>query len=282
LCCAAEGDDVPRFLADGTELAYEEYGTGAPILFAGSVMLSADMWEYQIPYFVEQGYRCVTLDWRGHGRSDRPSTGYDYATIAADLAALIEHLDLRDLTVVGHSMGGAGAAELIARHGSERIGRVAFISAMMPFLKQTADNPVGIPEALFDAAYRALRTDRIKWLSDQAQVFFATHLGRAVSPYLVQHTIDECAATAPYAVLAYQRAVFHTDHRAALAAVSIPALVVHGAADFSAPIDVTGRRSAELLPHAQYREYPDAGHGVYASHHEQLNDDLLEFIKASG
>lgn len=274
---------MPFFqVADGTQLAYEDYGSGAPILFAGSVMLSTDMWEYQIPYFVEQGYRCVTMDWRGHGRSDRPSSGYDFATIVADLAALVEHLDLRELTVVGHSMGGAGAAELIASSGTDRISRAVFISAMMPFLKQTDDNPVGIPEALFDATYDAIRTDRLKWLSDQSQVFFATHLGRAVSPYLVQHTIAECAATAPVAVLSYQRAVFHTDHRAALAAITVPALVVHGAADFSAPVDVTGRRSAEQIAHAVYREYPDAGHGVYASHHDQLNADVLDFIKSTG
>jgi len=111
---------------DDTQLAYEEYGAGAPILFAGSVMLSADMWEYQIPRFVEQGYRCVIIEWRGHGRSDRPSAGYDFDAIAADLAALIEHLDLRDLTVIGQSMGAAGAAELIARQGTTRIRRVAF------------------------------------------------------------------------------------------------------------------------------------------------------------
>jgi pimeloyl-ACP methyl ester carboxylesterase len=278
----ARGEDMPHFTAaDGTRLAYEDYGSGDPILFVGGVMLSADMWEYQIPYFVEQGYRCVTLDWRGHGRSDRASGGYDFATIADDLAALVEQLDLRDLFVVGHSMGGAGAAEYVAAHGAGRVRGIAFVAAMMPFLKQTDDNPAGVPEPLFDAAFQALRTDRLKWLSDQSQVFFATHLGRAVSPYLVQHTISECAAAAPYAVLAYQRAVFHTDHRPALAALNVPALIVHGAADFSAPVDVTGRRSAELIPHAEYREYPDAGHGVYASHHDQLNADLLEFVKNS-
>jgi pimeloyl-ACP methyl ester carboxylesterase len=271
---------MPQYTAaDGTRLAYEDYGSGAPILFAGSVMLSADMWEYQIPHFVELGYRCITLDWRGHGRSDRPSNGYDFATIADDLHTLVEHLDLREVTVVGHSMGGAGAVEMVARYGTERVSRLALISAMLPFLRQTDDNPAGIPDALFDATYAAMRADRLKWLSDQAQVFFGTHLGRAVSPYLIQHTIDECAKTAPFAVLSYQRAVFHTDHRPALAAVEVPTLIVHGAADFSAPIDVTGRRTAQQLPHATYREYPDAGHGVYASHHEQLNADLLEFIK---
>jgi pimeloyl-ACP methyl ester carboxylesterase len=270
---------MPHFEStDGALLAYEDYGTGRPILFAPSVMLSGDMWEYQIPWFVDQGFRCVTLYWRGHGRSEPTTSGYDFDTLVADLSALITHLDLRDLSVVGHSMGAAGAAELAARH-PDQVARAALVSAMMPFLKHTEDNPAGLPAELFDTSMASLRNDRLRWLSDQAQAFFATHLGHPVSPYLVEHTIAECAATAPYAVLAYQRAVFHTDHRPALARISAPALVVHGAVDFSAPVEVTGRRTAEALPHAVYQEYADAGHGVYASHHRELNADLLEFIK---
>jgi len=115
-------------------------------------------------------------------------------------------------------------------------------------------------------------------LSDQAQVFFATNLSAAVSPYLVDWMIRECEATAPYAVLSLQRETFHTDHRAALAAITTPTLVVHGAADFSAPVEVTGRRTADLLPHATYEEYATAGHGIFASHRDRLNRDLLDFI----
>ncbi len=265
--------------ADRTRLAYEDYGSGSPIVFASSAMLSTDMWEYQIPFFLEQGYRCIAMDWRGHGRSDRPSTGYDFDTLTDDLGSLISHLDLRDITLVGHSMGAAVAARLASQQGEGgRVRRVALISGMVPFLKLTEDNP-GIPEAAFDALLAAIRADRLKWLSDQAQVFFATHLGAAVSPYLVNWTINQCAATAPYAVHSLQRAVFHTDHRAALQALTLPTLIVHGAADFSAPVEVTGRRTAEMVRHSQYKEYPDAGHGIFASHHDELNADLLEFIK---
>ena len=264
--------------AERTRLAYEDYGSGSPIVFAGSCMLSTDMWEYQIPYFVGQGYRCIAMDWRGHGRSDRPSRGYDYDTIADDLATLIDHLDLQDVTLVGHSMGGAVVAHYIARHGESRIARIALVSALLPFLKQTSDNPVGVPEAAFEAMDEAIRSDRPRWLSDQAQVFFATNLSATVSPYLVDWMIRECEATAPYAVLSLQREIFHTDHRAALAGITTPTLVVHGAADFSAPVEVTGRRTAELVPHATYEEYATAGHGIFASHRDQLNRDLLDFI----
>lgn len=203
---------------DGTSLAYEDYGQGEPVLFLASWALSSDMWEYQIPFLVERGYRCVTLDRRGHGRSERPSTGYDLDTCADDVAALIEHLDLRGVTLVGHSAGGAEAARYLARHGEDRIARVAFVSAVLPFLKRTEDNPEGRPE-------EGLRA------------------------------------------------------RAALREITVPALVVHGAADASALVDLTGRRTAALVPGAVYKEYPTGGHGLFVTHKDALNDDLLAFIK---
>ncbi|MGD3110602.1 alpha/beta fold hydrolase [Streptomyces sp. YGL11-2] len=264
---------------DGTRLWYEDYGQGETLVFVSSAMLPTDMWEYQIPFFVERGFRCVAFDRRGHGRSDRPSSGYDYDSTADDLAALLEHLDLREVTLVGHSMGGAEIARLLARHGSGRVARAAFVAAMLPFLKLTDDNPYGVPQAAFEASLALLRTDRPRWMARQAQVFFATHLGNNdISPLMVDFTIAQCLSCAPYATLQVQRAIFHTDHRAGLRGIDVPTLIVHGAADFTAPVDVTGRRTAELIPGAVYKEYPTAGHGIYASHHAQLNADLLEFL----
>ncbi|REK85577.1 alpha/beta hydrolase [Streptomyces inhibens] len=265
---------------DGTRLFYEDYGQGETIVFVASAMLNTDMWEYQIPFFAERGFRCVAFDRRGHGRSDRPSAGYDVDSTADDLAALLAHLDLRDVTLVGHSLGGAEIARYLARHGSERVTRAVFIAAMLPFLKQTDDNPHGLPEAAMAASMAQMRADRPKWLARQAQAFFATHLGNEVSPALIDHTMAQCLSASPWATLQAQREVLHTDHRAGLREIGIPTLVVHGAADFSAPVEVTGRRTAELIPGTTYKEYPTAGHGIYASHHAQLNADLLEFIKA--
>ncbi|NUR84618.1 MAG: alpha/beta hydrolase [Nonomuraea sp.] len=263
---------------DGVKLAYEDYGQGEPILFVHGAMLNTDMWEYQFPYFVERGYRVIGMDRRGHGRSDRPSTGYDVETGADDLADLIEHLDLRDLTVVTHSMGGHESVAYLARHGDSRVKRLALISAMLPFMLRTPDNPSGVPQAIIDRGVAQIRHDRPKWLARQAQAFFATHLGNDVSPAMIDAVMAQCLSPSPWAVLRAQEAVLNADLRKEVAAITVPTMIVHGDADFSAPIDVTGRRTAELLPAADYREYPGAGHGVYITHHERLNADLLGFI----
>ncbi|GAA0372688.1 alpha/beta hydrolase [Microbispora corallina] len=266
--------------ADGVRLAYEEHGTGEPILFLASWALSGDMWEYQIPFFVERGYRCVTLDRRGHGRSDRPSGGYDLDTVADDVADLVEHLGLRGFTLVGHSAGAAEAARYLARHGEDRVARVAFVSGVLPFLKQTADNPDGAPETALQATLAQFRTDRPAWFARQAQVWYATHLGHPVSPALIDWTIAQCLSTSPWATARLFASLFHADHRDALRALTLPALVVHGAADMSAPVARTGRRTASLVPGAVYKEYATGGHGLFVTHRDELNDDLLAFLKS--
>ncbi|WP_354637697.1 alpha/beta fold hydrolase [Kitasatospora camelliae] len=266
--------------ADGTRLAYEDYGRGPAIVFVPSWALNSDMWEYQIPYFTDRGHRCVTLDRRGHGRSERPSTGYDLDTSADDLAALLDHLDLREVTLVGHSIGGAEVARYLSRHGEERIARVAFVSAVLPFLKLTEDNPEGVPEAVLQDTLDDFRTDRPQWFTRQAQAWYATHLKNRVSEALVDWTLRQCMSASPWATAQLLASSFHTDHRDGLRRISVPALVVHGGADFGAPPAVTGRRTAELIPGADYREYPTAGHGLFVTHRDQLNADLLEFVKS--
>ncbi len=260
--------------ADGTQLSYESYGAGTPVLFCNSVMLSTGMWDHQIPLLVDHGYRCVLLDWRGHGRSDRPSTGYDIQTLAGDVSMLVELLDLRDIRLVGHSMGAAVASRYLHQHRRSRVHSLTLIS---PFLKQTPDNAEGLPEALFDASMAAFRTDRSRWLADQQQVFFASHL-TPVSPDLIDRTRRDCESAAMCAVIALQHQVFHEDNRSFVEAIEVPTLILHGAADFSAPVEITGRRTAKAIPRATYLEYADAGHGIYASHHAAINDELVKFF----
>jgi non-heme chloroperoxidase len=229
--------------ADGTELAYESYGQGDPVLFCNGVMLSTSMWDYQVPFLVDRGYRCV----------------------------------LHDVRLAGHSGGAAVAARYLAEHASKRVHNLTLLSPMLPFLKRTPDNPGGLPEDLFDGLMSALRTDRTRWLADQQQLFFASHL-KQVSPNLIDWTRRDCEAASMYAVLALQRHVFHDDNRRFVDEIDVPTLVMHGAADFSAPVEVCGRPTAAAIAHSKYVELPDAGHGMYASHYESVNDELLRFF----
>jgi non-heme chloroperoxidase len=265
-------------VSDGTRLAYEDYGTGEPVVFLSSAMLSATMWEHQVPFLTDRGHRCVLLDRRGHGRSDRPSTGYDLDTAADDLAELLARLDLTGVTLVGHSAGGAEAVRYLARHGDTRVARLALVSAVLPCLRWSEDNPDGLPPEVLDAQLAEVRADRPRWLARQSQAFFATHLGNGVSPEQVADTYRQCLGASLWATLRVQEAIFHADSRPALRSLRVPTLVVHGAADFSAPVELTGRRTAELVPQCTYREYPTGGHGIHLSHAAELNRDLLEFV----
>ncbi|MFF0632823.1 alpha/beta fold hydrolase [Nocardia sp. NPDC004151] len=265
---------------DGTTLAYEDYGTGAPLVFISGWALPTDMWECQVPFFLEQGYRCVLLDRRGHGRSDRPSSGYDTDTRADDLAALLEHLDLRDAILIAHSTGAAEAVRYLARHGADRVARIALLGPAIPYLLQTEDNPVGVPAAMIDASTADLRADRAQWLADRAQGYFATHLGTRVSAAAIEAEVQRSMSCSPIAALEVQKAVARTDHRADVAALAVPTLLLHGLHDQSIPIEVSSHQAVRLYPEAVLKEYPTAGHGLYRSHADQVNADLLEFVKA--
>lgn len=266
---------------DGTRLAYEEYGVGAPIVFIAGWSLSADMWEHQVPRFVAEGYRCVMLDRRGHARSERPSGGYDLDTLSDDIHTLLTELDLRDVTIVGHSFGGVEVAHYLARHGSDRIARAVLLAACLPSLKRSAANPEGVPPEAVELTMAELRADRPKWLSKSAQAYFATHLFNDVSPALIDDTIRQCLNVAPMAAFAVQEACLNAAHEDTLPNIDVPVLVLHGAADTSAPVHFTGRRTAAAIPGCVYHEYPTAGHGLYVTHADAVNTDILDFVKAS-
>ncbi|MBU3062519.1 alpha/beta hydrolase [Nocardia sp. NEAU-G5] len=245
---------MPHFpAADGTMLAYEEYGTGPTLVFLAGWTLHTEMWENQLPYFADRGYRCVLMDRRGHGRSDRPATGYDADTRADDVAALLEHLDLTDVTLIGHSTGGAEAVHYLARHGQRRARGLVLLAAATPRLRWAEDYPMGVPAAALDRSIAELRADRAKWMVDRGHGYFATHLGNNVSAARIEQEIRRCLSATQFAAIRIQEAVFASDMRSKLPDITIPVLLLHGHADQSIPIDPTSRVAVGLFPNAESR-----------------------------
>ena len=260
---------------DQTSLFYTDWGTGKSIVFVHSWALNSDMWAYQMPHFLGAGFRCVAHDRRGHGRSDRPSGGYDYDAFADDLATLIERLDLRDITLVAHSAGAGDVTRYMSRHGVERVGRAVLLAPTTPLLARTEDNPDGVDPGVLAASAASLMRDVPRWCADNAPGFFGT---TTVSPGLGDWVTRQIVDT-PLKILLDTAAAFATtDFRAELASLTVPTLVVHGDLDASAPIELTGRKTAALIPNGQIVVYEGSGHGLYAADHERLNSDILAFI----
>ena len=264
--------------ADHTSLFVTDWGSGPPVVFTHAWGLRSDQWNYQIPALAEAGQRCVRYDRRGHGRSDRPASGYDIDTLADDLAAVIDHFGLREATLVAHSLGSKEAIRYLTRHGDARIARMVLVAPTTPLLRRTADNPDGLDPALIDANYAAVAADVPKWCADfeAAGPYFGTSPG--ASPGLIDWTIRMIVDTPLHVLLETLTVNADIDMRAELQKIQVPVLIVHGDRDASAPIELTGRKTAGLIGGASLTVYPGAGHGLYASDHDTLNADLLAFI----
>lgn len=265
---------------DGTTNYFVDGGDGTPVVFLASAWLNSRMWEFQLSYFASQGRRVIAYDRRGHGRSDWPWHGYDYDTLADDLAALLDHLDLRDVTLVGHSAGGGEAVRYLTRHGAERIARLALVSATTPLPMKTTDNPEGIDRALMEFDLAARTADRPRWLAANADGFFGVGLpGIDISAEFVKFMIGQCLDCSAKATREVFLSAFSTDFRAELRAVTVPTLIIHGDHDLQAPLDLCGRRAADLAPGSELRVYENAAHGLFVTHADQLNADLLRFMQ---
>ena len=260
---------------DGTRLFYKDWGTGKPVVFVAGWSVASDMWEYQLVPLAKQGLRCIAYDRRGHGRSDQPARGYDFDTLADDLSAVMERLDLRDVTLVGHSMGCGEIVRYLSRHGSRRVKRIALLGPTMPFLLKTADNPDGVEPAAFEAVRTAMLQDRPKWLWDNADPFFVADTSQPMKAWIISLALQSSLL----AWIECNIANVTADFRRELREVGVPALVIHGDADVSAPIDLTGRRTAQLIVGCRLEVYAGAPHGFFVTHRERLNRDLLEFAR---
>lgn len=261
---------------DGTRLFHRDWGEGRPVLFCASWALSSEMWAYQVAHLTEAGFRCIAFDRRGHGRSDIPGQGYDMDTLADDVAAVIETLDLKDVALVGHSMGGAEVIHYQARHGSGRVRKAALVAAVGPYVVQTADNPYGAPMAYHQATMRQWASDFPKWAMDNQAPFFTAETSPAIKAWLTDQLI---ATPVPVAIAAF-KALIGKDLRPDLAKIDRPTLVIHGDKDASAPLAITGQRLAAGIRGAELKVYPGAPHGLFVTHMDRLNRDLEVFLKA--
>lgn len=261
-------------------LHYEDLGSGQPVVFIHGWPLSGDMWEYQVTELVQQGLRCITYDRRGFGKSSRPLTGYDYDTLAGDLNALLEALDLENVVLVGFSMGGGEVARYLGKYGSTRIAKAVFVSSVTPYLQKTGGNPDGVDAAIFEGMLKAMKEDRIAFLDDFGKMFFGVSLiHHPVSTPLLEYYRTLGSLASPIATQQCAISFAGTDFRTDIASINIPVLIIHGDADKTVPIEASGNRTASLLPDATYLVYDGAPHGLFYTNKESLNRDLLSFIQ---
>lgn len=267
--------------ADGTELFYNDWGSGPPVILVHGWPLNADMWEYQASYIAAQGFRVVTYDRRGFGRSGKPWSGYDYDTFAADLHAIMEALDLRGAALVGFSMGGGEVARYLGRYGTSRVSKAVLLAAVTPFLLQTPDHPEGVERGTFDDIIDGLMQDRPNFLAGFGKKFFgAGLLNFTVTTEILQWALGLALQASPKATIDCVRAFSETDFRPDMAAFTVPTLIIHGDSDAIVPAEVSGRAAAALVPTATYLEYPGAPHALFFTHKDDVNADLISFLSA--
>jgi pimeloyl-ACP methyl ester carboxylesterase len=261
------------------EIYYEDHGTGRPVVLIHGFPLSGRAWERQERALLAAGNRVITYDRRGFGRSSQPTTGYDYDTFAADLDKLLTTLDLHDVDLAGHSMGGGEIARYLGVYGSDRIRRAAIVSGVPPYLLKTPETPNGVPQAVFDEIAAALTADRFAYFTEWNKNFFNLDetLGTLISAEVVQDAWNTAVSASPTGTIACV-ATWYTDFRADLPKIDIPVLILHGTADRILPIDACGPRTHELIKNSQYVPIDGAGHGLCWTHADEVNAELLKFF----
>ena len=263
------------------ELYYEDHGAGQPVVLIHGYPLDGSSWEKQTAALLDAGYRVITYDRRGFGKSSQPTEGYDYDTFAADLKIVLDTLDLNDAVLVGFSMGTGEVARYVSTYGSARVAKAVFLGSLEPFLLKTDDNPDGVPQEVFDGLAESVKADRYAFFTDFFKNFYNTDtfLGTArLSQESVDASWNLASKSGAFASVAAQP-TWLTDFRADIPKIDVPALIVHGTADNILPIDVTGRRFKDALPSAEYLEIEGAPHGLLWTHGAEINEALLAFLK---
>lgn len=265
--------------SETVNIYYEDSVIGKPVVFIHGWPLSGSMWEYQVTQLYQLGFRCITYDRRGFGKSDRPYIGYDYDTMAGDLKALLDQLDLNNVTVVGFSMGGGEIAKYFSIYGGERVTKVVLISAVVPYMLKTSDNPDGVPQETFDKMLEGMTTDRPTFLESFNKDFYgAGLLSSPVSDAYLNNALNKAMDGSPVATIECAKAFATTDFRQAVSMINVPTLIIHGDADKTVPVDATGKESAKLISGSILKIYDGAPHGLWFTEKEKLTQDLIDFI----
>jgi non-heme chloroperoxidase len=263
---------------DGTQIFYKDWGKGQPVVFSHGWPLNADAWDEQLYLFAANGYRAIAHDRRGHGRSSQTSVGNDMDTYADDLAALVKELDLKDVIHIGHSTGGGEVTRYIGRHGTSRVAKAILVDAVPPGLLKTAKNPDGLPIEELDKLRAAIKADRSQFWKDFAIPFYgANRPGSTVSQGVLDAFWLMCMQAGFPAAYDCIKAFSESDFTEDLKRFDIPTLVIHGDDDQIVPINISGLRTAKMIPGATLKVYKGAPHGVMTTNREEFNADLLQF-----
>jgi non-heme chloroperoxidase len=261
------------------KLSYCDYGKGKPVVLIHGWPLSKEMWEYQVEALVGAGLRVIKYDRRGFGKSDKPWGDCDYDILAADLNALMEQLDLSDATLVGFSMGGGEVARYLSKYGSSRISKAILVSSVLPFLGKTNDNKDGIPPEIAQEMMEQLTRDRISFLDDFGKQFFGVSMfTHPVSTPFLEYYRMLASVASPKATKECMIAFGSTDFREDIAKINVPTLIIHGNNDKTVPIEISSNKTSKLIANNQYLVYDGAPHGLFYTHRERFNNDLVEFI----
>ena len=266
---------------DGVEIFYKDWGSGQPLMFHHGWPLSSDDWDAQLLFFVQQGYRVIAHDRRGHGRSAQVSDGHDMDHYAADAAAVVEHLGLHDVVHIGHSTGGGEVTRYVARHGAGRVAKAVLISAVPPLMVETAANPGGVPIEVFDGLRAGVAANRAQFYLNLASGPFYGYNRPGAEPNhgMIWNWWRQGMAGSAKAHYEGIKAFSETDFTEDLTAIDVPTLVLHGDDDQIVPIGGSAERSIKLLKNGTLKVYPGLSHGMFAVNADMINADLLDFIK---
>ncbi|MBP2460681.1 MULTISPECIES: alpha/beta hydrolase [unclassified Rhizobium] len=268
---------------DGTQLYVKDWGpkTGRPVIMMHGWPLTSDTWDDFAVVAADAGFRAISYDRRGFGRSEQPWDGYEYDTLADDLADVIEATGAYDAALFGFSMGGGEVARYMSRHGGKGVSKAALIASVVPYMAQTPDNPDGVPQSVFDEMTAGMKEDRAHFFHGFLKSFYGVGVFTgSVSEAVLDWSFQQTMMAGLRPTLACAKAFSSTDFRPDLPSFKVPTLIIHGTGDQTVPIETSGRAAAAAIPGATLIEYDGAPHGLFASNKQQLTDDLMAFLRS--